>query len=176
VRARLASRLAAASAAVVALSGCGGGAARQTTLRLTVLGASFPTQQRVGAPTRLRIEVRNDDDRTAPDVAVTIASFAAQDQPTWAVDQGPGGGTAGEPGTWSSGPLAPGATRTLAWNVTALRPGSYAVGYGVSGGHGTTVAGGRGSTGSFGVMIRSTAADTRVDPRTGRVVRRPGTG
>jgi hypothetical protein len=26
------------------------------------------------------------------------------------------------------------------------------------------------------VMIRSTAADTRVDPRTGRVVRRPGTG
>ena len=107
---------------------------------------------------------------------MTIDAFAAPDEPTWIVDRGPGGGTAGDPATWSIGPLAPGAARTLAWTVTATRPGSYAVGYRLSGGRGTSLAGGRGSTGSFRVMIGSSPADTRVDPRTGGVVVRPPTG
>jgi hypothetical protein len=164
-----------AGAAVVALAGCGGGGATDTALRLSVPRASFPVSQRVGRPATLRVEIRNDGDRAAPDAAVTIDSFGAQDQPIWVVDRGPGGGTAGASGTWSVGPLGPGAARTLAWAVTAVRPGRYTVGYRVSGGRGTRVAGGRASTGSFSVLIRSTAADTRVDPKSGRVVVRPRT-
>jgi hypothetical protein len=155
--------------ALLSLAGCGGGGSSAPRgLALTATGR-FPAAQRVAGPAQLRVDVRDDDDRSAPDVAVTIDSFAAG----WIVDHGPGGGTAANPQTWSTGPLAPGGERTFTWAVTPVRAGTYTVGWRVSAGAGTSVAGGRPSSGSFTVIIRSTPADTRVDPRTGRVVARP---
>jgi hypothetical protein len=194
--------LAAAGAALLvaaAAAGCGAAAdGPGPPARVSLPVASFPSRQQVAAPAELRIVVRNDGDRVLPGVAVSIDSFSVADpgadlqnplRPVWIVDAAPGARTGvGGPGagaeTWALGRLAPQAARTFVWRVTPVRPGRYRVGYRVAAGLGTrdaaaaaeAAAGGqRPAAGSFTVTITGAPADSRVDPATGRVIRRvPG--
>ncbi len=177
-------RAGAGAALILALGGCGGGGGGGESRAFTVSlpAVSFPARQRVATPVDLRVVVRNDGDRALPDVAVSIDSFdvadptaAAPPRPAWIVDRAPGG-AGSDPQTWALGSLAPGATRTFRWRVTPVRPGRYAVGYRVAGalagGPVTALAGGGPARGVLRVVVSGAPADARVDPATGRVIRR----
>ncbi|MFL6034584.1 MAG: hypothetical protein ACJ74I_05865, partial [Gaiellaceae bacterium] len=71
--------------AVLGVAGCGGGARQDAdeparTYRVTIVRASFPARQRLAAPTRLVVEVRNTSKATVPDIAVTVDSFSARSE------------------------------------------------------------------------------------------------
>ncbi len=181
--------LAAAGAALLALpAGCGGPGARHV-VTVSVPAASFPARQQLATPATLRIAVRNDGDRALPDVAVSVDSFltpaggagpARSTRPVWIVDRAPGGGAGADTATWALGSLAPGATRTFVWRVTPVAAGRYSVGYsvaaGLAGGPVAELAGGGPPRGSLAVTISRAPGDPRVDPATGRVIRRPRLG
>jgi hypothetical protein len=186
---------------VAVAGGCGG--ERQDAdepsgeFTLQVLDASFPTQQSIAQQARMRIEVRNTDDRELPNLAVTvetdpdsgeeaaIAFARAEDdprladsgRPVWIVDRGPEGGTSAYTNTWAVGPLLPGQTKLVEWRVTAVQPGDYTVNYRVSPGlDGKAVpAGGQRTTGSFEVTISDEPVRARVNDQ-GEVVRGEGAG
>ncbi len=181
-------RAGAGAALVLTLGGCaggGGGGGQTRGLTVSLPAVSFPARQRVATPVDLRVVVRNDGDRALPDVAVSIDSFGVVDpaaagppRPAWIVDRAPAG-AGSDPQTWALGSLAPGATATFRWRVTPVRPGRYAVAYRVAGalagGPTTALAGGGPAGGVFRVVVSGAPADARVDPATGRVIRRsPG--
>jgi hypothetical protein len=61
-----------------ALAACGGGSSSDAneasgTYRVDVVNAEFPTRQRIGQTSQLRIGVRNSSEKTVPAVAVTIS-------------------------------------------------------------------------------------------------------
>jgi hypothetical protein len=187
-------------------SGCGGGARQdakepKSSFRLDVVHASFAHVQSIARPATLLLAVHNSDNRTAPNVAVTIDSFeyasnfpelAADKRPIWIIDAGPGdirhaaqsavvspagGGQTVYVNTWALGPLAPGATRTFRWRVAPVKSGVHAVTYTVAAGlggnaHAVSATGGP-VRGVFPVYITPAPPLTQVNPNTGEVV--PGT-
>jgi hypothetical protein len=172
------------------VAGCGGGERQDKnepsgSFAVQVTRAAFPAKQTLSQSTRLAIAVKNTDSKPLPNVAVTINSFgrAANDtaladprRPVWIVDEGPAGGETAYVSTWALGELAPGATRTFTWKVTAVQAGTQTVKYKVSPGlNGKARAEDAGATsGSFTVAISREPAQARVDPETGAVIR--GTG
>ena len=186
---------------VAVAGGCGG--ERQDAdepsgeFTLQVLDASFPTQQSIAQQARMRIEVRNTDDRELPNLAVTVETepesgdeagiafaraaddprLADSGRPVWIVDRGPEGGTSAYTNTWAVGPLLPGQTKLVEWRVTAVQPGDYTVNYRVSPGlDGKAVpANGQRTTGSFEVTISDEPVPARVNDE-GEVVRGEGAG
>jgi hypothetical protein len=176
---------------MIALAGCGGGSRQDAgeksdSFKVSLPGATFPEQQTVAKRSEMNIAVRNDDSKTLPNVAVTINSFNRLSQqpglqdprrPVWIVDHGPTGGTTTYNETWALGALAPGQTKTFTWRVTAIEPGSYTVNYrvaaGLNGKAQAKLADGTPPRGTFSVTISGTPADARVDPATGKVIRRP---
>jgi hypothetical protein len=183
-----------AAAALIA-AGCGGerqdAGEPEGEFRVHVTEASFPARQSIAQRARLRIDVENAGDRTAPNVAVTVetkpagggapAAFAARvadtrladaEKPVWVLDEGPKGGTTALTNTWAVGSLAAGDTTTFEWRLTAVRPGTYTVAYRVSAGiHGRArVASGERVRGSFEVTIADAPVPARVDDD-GNVVR-----
>jgi hypothetical protein len=187
-----------ACAALLALTlfGCGG--ERQDAdeprgdFTLEVTEASFPERQTIAERSKLTIAVRNTDDRALPDVAVTVETepasrgaaavafaqatddprLADANKPVWVLDRGPSGAAAASTNTWSLGPLPPGEEKAFEWRLTAVRAGSYRVGYRVSPGlHGKAVpANGQKTTGSFDVTISDDPVPARVNAD-GEVVR-----
>ena len=139
-----------------ALVGCGGERQDEDEpegeFTLSVVKASFPERQSTAQRARLRISVRNTDDRELPNLAVTINTtspgggevasafarasddprLADDDRPVWIVDKGPTGGTSAYTNTWSTGRVFPGQTVDLEWQLTAVRPGAYTVDYSVA--------------------------------------------
>jgi hypothetical protein len=112
--------------------------------------------------------------------------LASRSRPVWVIDRapgrcgfscrqsGPGGATTSDPDTWALGRLAPGATATFAWHVTALRPGRYAIAYRIAASPVGNVPpalgrGGRPAGGRFRVTISSRPGRPRVTG-SGRVV------
>lgn len=192
----------AALAAAGSLAGCGGSGDRQDadepagTYEVEVVRASFPERQRLAGRSELRIEVRNGDRRTVPNLAVTITSdgqkgpmggfaaasaqsgLAASAKPTWIVDRGPRGGDTAYVGTWALGPLRPGQQRSFVWRVTAVAPGTHTIRWrvaaGLDGRAKAQTASGDEAAGTFRVDVADTAPSSRVDPRTGDVVRDGG--
>lgn len=188
-----------ASAALVAAllaAGCGGD--RQDAnepgghFRVRVTGASFPAQQAIAQRARMRIAVRNADQRTVPNVAVTVETRPAHagtapvafgqidtdprladgERPVWVLDDGPKGGSTAQTNTWALGALAPGETKTFRWKLTAVRPGTYTVAYRVSPGlYGKAeAAGGEKVEGAFKVTISDAPVPAHVGGD-GQVVR-----
>jgi hypothetical protein len=109
-----------ASTALVAA--CGGNEKQDAdeqsaTYKLDVISASFPGRQRLAQRTELKLEVKNVDDRTIPNLAVTIDGFEQRRDDTWTV-----------------GPVPAGQTRTMRWSVTAVKAGTYSVRYKVAAG------------------------------------------
>jgi hypothetical protein len=191
------------SAAMVAVlaSGCGGGERQDAdepsgTFQVEVVEASFPQKQRLAKQAEFRVVVRNADQKTVPNVAVTITSDDAEDptggfatkatqegladprKPIWIVDRGPSGGTTAYVGTWALGALRAGQRREFVWRVTAVRPGTHTVRYrvaaGLDGKAKAQAKGGGEVAGSFKVDVSDKPSQARVDPETGDVIR--GTG
>jgi hypothetical protein len=182
--------------AAFALVGCGGERQDEDEpegeFTLSVVKASFPERQSTAQRARLRISVRNTDDRELPNLAVTIkttapggeevASAFAQaaddprladaDRPIWIVDEGPAGGASSYTDTWTTGRVVPGATVDLEWRLTAVRPGAYTVDYSVAPGlDGRAVAArGQQTSGSFDVEISDEPVPARVG-EDGEVIR-----
>jgi hypothetical protein len=167
--------------------GCGGGERQDAnepsgSFAVAVAKASFPAKQTLAESSELKITVRNTDSKPLPDVAVTVDSFSApSDQvgladpqrPVWIVDEGPVGGETAFVNTWALGALAPGASRTFTWKVTAVQAGTQKVSYKVSPGlDGKAKAADPAKVdGSFTVSISKKPAQATVDPETGAVIR-----
>jgi hypothetical protein len=181
--------LIAASVAAVTAAGCGGGERQDAdepsgTFRVAVVRASFPTKQHLAKAERFVIAVRNAGNRTVPNVAVTVSSFAARseqagladpERAVWVIDDSPRGGDTAYTNTWALGRLAPGQTRRFVWRVTAVQAGTHTVKWqvaaGLNGKAKATLAGNRAPAGSFTVDVSAKPAQAHVDPKTGRVVR-----
>lgn len=192
--------------AAVPLAGCG--AARQDvhepngTYTVSILQASFPKQQSLAQSSKLILVVRNDSNKTIPDLAVSVDSFSTASQqpglanpqrPVWIVDVGPGaapshgveGTVADTPGgavtayvhTWALGAVRAHSVRHFIWKVTAVRSGihrvTYTVAAGLNGKARAQLADGQPPRGSFNVSISQAPAQVHVDPSTGRVVPGP---
>ena len=184
-------------AALVALSGCGGGEAQDAnetegTFRLEVADATFPAKQGVAEQTTMRIRVRNPEQRTVPNVAVTVetkgasaedgvtafgqksddARLADDSRPVWILDQEPVGGTSAYANTWTLGPLKGGETKSFEWKLTAVEPGSYSLAYRVAPGLDgkAKLAEDSKATGTFDVTVRDEPVPARVNSK-GEVVR-----
>jgi hypothetical protein len=183
-------------AAGLLIAGCG--AERQDEdepegeFRVQVTDAKFPAEQRIAEDSKLLIEVRNADERTVPNVAVTVRTqplepgaapiafgvqssderLADTEKPVWIVNKGPKGGDSSYTSTWALGPLPPGTSKTFEWDVTAVRAGTYTIDYRVSpglDGKARPVQGER-TRGSFDVTISDEPVPARVDDE-GNVVR-----
>lgn len=171
-------------------AGCGGGDRQDKhepsgNFAVEVTRASFPAKQSLAEPTQLSIAVKNTDSKPLPNVAITVDSFAKAtkdpsladpNRPVWIVDEGPAGGDTAYVSTWALGSLAPGATRTFTWKVTAIQSGTQTVHYTVSPGLNgkAKVADAAKSSGSFTVAISKRPAQARVNPDTGAVIRNGG--
>jgi hypothetical protein len=189
-----------AAVALTLAAGCGGGTRqdageRAATYPVAIARASFPAHQDLAERTAMRIAVTNTGTRTIPNVAATIeaagrgttveafglhseeADVQTSSRPAWIVDVGPIGGETASPNTWALGRLAPHATKTFAWDVVAVQPGSYRLVWRLAGSltgrSQLRVAGGGAPHGSFAVTIGHRAAQVRVTPG-GRIVRVPG--
>ena len=145
--------------------------------------ASFPARQRLAAPARLVVEVRNTSKETIPDVAVTVDSFSTRSErtdladaqrPVWVVDGPPEGSTTAYTNTWALGPMLAGETKQFVWRVTPVQSGTHRVRVLVAAGlHGKAkaeLAGNRAPERRLTVRISSRPARARVDPETGAVV------
>lgn len=183
-------------AALVAVSGCGGESqdANETegSFRLEVSDASFPAKQSIAEATTMRIRVRNPEQRTVPNVAVTVqtkgakagdgvtafgqksddARLADSSRPIWILDEEPKGGTSAYANTWSLGPLKGGETKTFEWKLTAVEPGSYSLAYRVAPGLDgkARLAAGSKARGIFTVQVADKPVPARVNSK-GEVVR-----
>jgi hypothetical protein len=130
------------------LAGCGGSDKQDAnepsgTYKLDVISASFPGRQRLAEPVQLKLEVKNVDSRTIPNLAVTVDGFdqshddptlASPRRPIWIVNSPPADSVSAFTDTWTVGPVAPGRTKVLRWDVTAVKAGTYSVRYKVAAG------------------------------------------
>jgi hypothetical protein len=170
-------------------AGCGGGERQDENEPKGTYSveakAEFPAEQSLAKDTELSIVVKNTDTKTLPDVAVTIdrfsstsdqAGLADTQRPVWIVDRAPFGGETAYVNTWALGPLAPGASKTFTWKVTAVQDGAHVVSYKVSPGLDgrARVADATAASGKLKVNISREPAQARVDPETGAVIRGEG--
>lgn len=184
-------------AALVALSGCGGGESQDAnepegTYRLEVADASFPAEQGIAQQSTMRIRVRNPGQKKVPNVAVTVETkgagsgdgltafgqkaadsrLADPNRPIWILDREPVGGTSAYANTWTLGPLRGGDTKTFEWKLTAVEPGQYSLAYRVSPGldNKARLADGSKARGTFTVRVVDKPVPARVNSK-GEVVR-----
>jgi len=146
--------LAVAAAALLAGCGSSGSSSRKSsagtaananhTFKVQALDVTFKPAQKVGRPAKMRVEVRNADTETIPNVAVALDSFfygpvpsglPASKQPVWVVSKAPGPPAKGEVqapagggqtlyvNTWAGGELGPNQTHTFEWTVIPKKPG-----------------------------------------------------
>lgn len=132
--------------AALALSGCGQEAqnadAPTGTWQASVLEWKFPKEQPLGTPVDFVLKIRNDDERTIPEVVLTIsglrteieqAGAASKVRPIWLpndvnyADVTPY--NAALASTYNLGSLASGDTKTYKLGLTPLRRGEHQVGY-----------------------------------------------
>jgi hypothetical protein len=184
------------AAAAAVLSGCGG--QRQDAdeasgkFRVDVADASFPAKQHIAEQSTMRIRVRNPDNDTVPNVAVTVETKGARpgDGPVafaqskadsrladpsravWILDREPKGGTSAYTNTWTLGPLKSGESKTFEWKLTAVQAGDYSIAYRVSPGldNKAQLAAGSKARGTFTVSVSDKPVPARVDSK-GNVVR-----
>jgi hypothetical protein len=157
--------------AVAALLGaCGGGGDSGDdeptgTFHVKVTEASFPTLQRLGQTSLLRLGIRNTGDRTIPGLTVSFTikgqggedsslpfgvsdpqpELAQPDRPVWVLaatyprlhgSSDPGGASTSSPKTFAFGALKPGATTQAVWKLSAVRAGRYTLLYRIDAGLG----------------------------------------
>ncbi len=186
-------------AGALAIAGCGGGDPQDADepegeYNLDIVSASFPEDQTLAQPAKMKIVVRNaETERTVPHIAVTIktapendenapqafaqrvddAQLADPSRPIWIVDESPEGATVAHTNTWALPRIAPGDTVEFEWAVTAVKAGDYTIDYevfpGLDGKAVLAEDGGR-TEGSFAVSIDDAPPEARVN-EDGEVVR-----
>jgi hypothetical protein len=175
-------------AAVLLAAGCGGSARQDAdepsgAFKVEIVSSSFPRAQHIAQSVQLKVRVRNADDQTLRNVAVTVETKAAESglaalsfgqhvndpaladsgRPVWVLDEGPKGGDVANVNTWSAGRLGPGESKDLVWKLVAAKAGRYTVEYVVSPSltGGAKAADGR-VAGSFDVRIDDEPVPARV--------------
>lgn len=150
------------------LAACGGGSSSDAsqpagTYDVKVTDASFPTAQRLGQTSLMRLGVRNTGKKTLPALTVTVSiagkegqssslpfgirdpqpGLAQPDRPVWVLAETyprlagssePGGASTSNRKTFSLGPLKPGATTKAIWKLSAVKAGHFTVLYGIDAG------------------------------------------
>lgn len=165
--------IASAAALAFSIAACGGDEASSDSgetagkYPVKVVTAEFPTKQRLGETTLLRLGVRNTGKKALPALTVTIfvggkegresslpfgyrdpsPGLAQPDRPIWALaahypkahgsSESAGAETA-SPNTFDFGPLKPGATTEAVWKLSAVKAGDYKLFYEVGAGLGGT--------------------------------------
>jgi hypothetical protein len=167
--------------------GCGGGERQDADepegeFQVEVVSASLPRVQHIGESVELKVRVRNADDETLRNVAVTVATLpngknapaafgqsdvlagqADSTRPIWVLDEGPKGGDTAYVNTWLAGRMAAGETKELTWSLVASRAGTYTIDYRVFPGlTGKATAAGDRAGGSFTVRILDEPVPARV--------------
>jgi hypothetical protein len=161
-----------AALAVAALVGaCGGGDSSADsdepsgTFQVKVTEAEFPSLQRLGQTSQLRLAIRNTGERTVPGLTVTFTvagergessslpfgvndpqpELAQPDRPIWVLaatyprlrgSSDPGGSSTSNRKTFAFGPLEPGETTKPVWKLSAVRPGKFTLTYRIDAGLG----------------------------------------
>ena len=153
-------------AALLAACGGGGGPGDDEptgTFHVKVTEASFPTLQRLGQTSLLRLGIRNTGDRAVPGLTVSFTikgpegedsslpfgisdpqpELAQPDRPVWVLaatyprlhgSSDPGGASTSSPKTFAFGPLKPGETTQAVWKLSAVRAGKYTLLYRIDAG------------------------------------------
>lgn len=149
------------------LAACGGSSSDANqpagTFHVKVVTAQFPTEQRLGQTSLLRIGVRNTGQKAVPALTVTASiagkqgqdsslpfgihdpqpGLAKADRPVWVLAQdypklagssSPGGAATSNVKTFDFGPLKPGATTEAVWKLSAVKAGRYTILYKVDAG------------------------------------------
>jgi hypothetical protein len=149
------------------LAACGGGSSDANqgsgSYRVKVTDAGFPTEQRLGQTSLLRLGVRNTGKKALPDLTVTISiagkagqdsslpfgvhdptpGLAQSERPVWVLAQTyprlagssePGGATTSNRKTFAFGPLKPGKTTAAVWKLSAVKAGHFTLLYSVDSG------------------------------------------
>jgi len=154
-----------------------------------VVSAKFPEEQKLAKRSELEIVVRNESDRTVPNIAVTVKGFderrkntalADPNRPVFVLngvpkdigtfpeskDAAPEGGETAYVGTWALGRLKPGGEKAFRWNVTAVRAGPFAISYevaaGLDGKARAVGVGGKAPRGRFAGTISDEAPEARI--------------
>jgi hypothetical protein len=162
-----------ATAAVLSIAACGeesSSDANETagTYRVKVTEASFPTRQRLGQTSLMRLGIRNTGDKTIPALTVSISlagkegrgstlpfairdpqpELAQPDRPVWVLaahypkfagSSKPGGAETSNQKTYDFGQLKAGATANLVWKLSAVKSGRFGLLYGIDAGLGGQV-------------------------------------
>lgn len=153
------------------LAACGGGDSSTAPeepsgkFKVKVTAAEFPSPQRLGQTSVLRLGIRNTGDRTVPNLLVSFTikgrrgensslpfgvsdpqpELAQPDRPVWVLSatyprldgsSDPGGTTTSSPKTFALGALKPGKTTTAIWKLSAVRAGKFTLLYNVGAGLG----------------------------------------
>lgn len=157
----------AALAAASLLSACGESSSDANeatgTFHVKVTEASFPTAQKLGQTSLLRLGVRNTGKRTVPALTVTFTiagkqgvesslpfgisdpqpQLAQPERPVWVLAQtyprlhgssSPGGASTSNRKTFDFGPLKAGETTEAVWKLSAVRAGRYTLLYTIDAG------------------------------------------
>lgn len=162
-------------------SGCGSSGERQDknepegNFKVEVVEAKFPDKQSLAKRSEMVIVVKNVDQKTIPNAAVTVHSFdqrsndpnlADPSRPLFVVNRGPRGGDTAYVGTWALGPLKPGEVKSFRWDVTAVKAGPYKLTYkvnaGLAGKAKAVLASGEKPTGEFVGEISNKAPNAKV--------------
>lgn len=141
---------------------------RAGTYQVDVVDASFPSEQRLGQTSLLKLSIRNTGEETVPTVTVTVgiagkqgedsslpfaihdpqAGLAQADRPVWVLAETyprfvgssePGGASTSNRKTFALGPLKPNDTASAIWKLSAVKAGDWKVIYRVGAGLGTQV-------------------------------------
>lgn len=161
-----------AGLALLALSlfvaACGGGSSSDANeaegnFEVDVTKASFPTLQRLGQTSLLRIDIHNPGEKTVPAVTVSVTlggkegeasrlpfgvrdpqpDLAQPDRPVWVLAAGyprlngsdePGGAGSSSPKTFDLGALPAGEDVEAVWKLSAVRAGHWTVAYAIDAG------------------------------------------
>jgi len=152
------------------IAACGGGSvsnADEATGKylVKVVEAKFPTSQRLGETSLLRIGIRNTGRRTIPALTVLVSvageegegasipfgirdpnpEIAQPDRPVWTLayhypkrdgSSTPGGTENANQKTFDFGPLKAGETTTAIWKLSAVKAGAFTLLYGIDAGLG----------------------------------------
>lgn len=171
-------RATAAAAMLAAVAGCGGDEAKDSAAAradgtVEIERAAFAARQRIAQKSTFVLTVRNAGEEEIEDLTVTLRGFSAHEgpdvpaRPLWLVDEPPAGSVLSAGDSYSTGPLAAGRRRTLRWRVTAVAPGTHKLDYEVAG----RLASGDRARATLTVRVLERPPFSRVDPRTGEVVR-----
>jgi hypothetical protein len=133
-----------------------------------VSAASFPSLQRLGQTSLLKLSFKNEGEKELPNLVVSFtvagkhgansslpfgvyepqAGLANHTRPVWVLAEhfpklagstGKGGATTSDPKTFAFGPLKAGQTTSAVWKLSAVRQGKYTLRYRLSAGLGTEV-------------------------------------